>query len=145
MLFLVFGTLIRDFRLQHLATLLSWRARQQQLCSRWANAVSYDARRAAGRGPALWGVAGGMFAKPNILLEFFDASKGVLSGSNPRPRLTRCLCSLLARAARALRPTTECVGAGGTVYGLARIFFGAGAGAAAVATVLSIYLAETKW
>ena len=91
-LFLFFRTLIRDFELQPLETLLSWRARQQQLCSRWANAVSYDARRAAGRGPALWGVAGGSFAAPYILLEFFDASKGVLSGSSARRCLTRCLC-----------------------------------------------------
>ena len=91
-LLLFFRTLICDFELQPEVTLLSWRAWQQQLCSRWANAVSYDARRAAGRGPALWGVAGGSFAVPYILLEFLDASKGVLSGSSTRPRLTRCMC-----------------------------------------------------
>ena len=81
-------------------TLVSRHARQQQLCSRWAIMTSYDARRAAGRGPALWGVAGGSFAVPYILLEFLDdhrqrgrlvsASKGAAAAARPQTQRPSC-------------------------------------------------------
>ena len=67
----------------------------------------HDARAAAGHGLMPCGVAGGFFAWGNILLEFLDDSKGALSGSNVHRSLTRCLYSLPARAARALRPAAE--------------------------------------
>ena len=120
-------------------TLVSRPARQPQLCSRWATTTRYDACRAVGRGPVPWGVADGFFASATILLEFIDASKGALSRSNPRPRLTRCLCSPLAHAARALRAAAECADAAGTVCGRARMFCGAGAVATAVAANRSLY------
>ena len=102
MLFHFFGTLMRDFELQHSGHPRFSASPAAAVVQQMATTTGYDARRAVGRGPVPWGVADGFFASATILLEFIDASKGALSRSNPRPRLTRCLCSPLAHAARAL-------------------------------------------
>ena len=139
MLFHFFGTLMRDFELQHSGHPRFSASPAAAVVQQMATTTGYDARRAVGRGPVPWGVADGFFASATILLEFIDASKGALSRSNPRPRLTRCLCSPLAHAARALRAAAECADAAGTVCGNARMFCGAGAVATAVAANRSLY------
>ena len=110
-LLLFFRTLIRDFQLQHAGTLLSGHAGQRQLCSRWASMFSYDGQTAAVPCHMLCGMAGGCFASVNILLEFVDASKGVLSRSHTFPTLT-CVPVLTAYACRARatvgRPAPRC-------------------------------------
>ena len=100
-LLLFFRTLMRDFEPQPEVTLRFRRAGQWQLCSRWATTTDYDARAAAGHGPMPCGVAGGLFAWGNILLEFLDASKGALSGSNAHTGASRGACTHCPRVPRA--------------------------------------------
>ena len=121
MLFHFFGTLMRDFELQHSGHPRFSASPAAAVVQQMATTTGYDACRAVGRGPMPWGVADGFLASATILLEFIDASKGALSRSHPRPRLTRCLCSPLAHAARALRAAAECADAAGTVCGLTEL------------------------
>ena len=141
-LLLFFWALIRDFQLQLVATLLSGLAGQQRMCTRWASIFNYDASTAAEPNHILCGMAGGCFAFLTFLLEVFDASKGVLSRSNASRPSHVCLCSLPACAARVLRSGAVRPDAGPAFDDTVRIFFGAGAGAAAVGSDLSLNLLD---
>ena len=123
-------------------TLISGHAGQQRMCSRWASIFSYDAKTAAEPSHVLCGLAGGMFVYLTFLLEVFDASKGVLSRSNASRPSHVCLCSLPACAARVLRSGAVRPDAGPAFDDTVRIFFGAGAGAAAVGSDLSLHLLD---
>ena len=141
-LLLFFRTLIRDFQLQHGGHPTFGACGQQRMCSRWANIFSYDAKTAAEPSHVLCGLAGGMFVYLTFLLEVFDASKGVLSRSNASRPSHVCLCSLPACAARVLRSGAVRPDAGPAFDDTVRIFFGAGAGAAAVGSDLSLNLLD---
>ena len=109
----------------------------QRMCHGWASFFCYDGPTAAEPCHMLCGLAGGWFVAGIlllgiILLEFVVASKGVLSRSNASRPSHVCLCSLPACAARVLRSGAERPDAGPVFGDTVRIFFGAGAGAAAV-------------
>ena len=130
------------FQLQHHGTLLSGHAGQRQLCTRWASMFSY----ARAQPPA-----GASCLVPRPAADLRRSSSSSSSSTRRKvcsrgPTLSRpsrvCLCSLPACAARVLQSGAVRPDAGPAFDDTVRIFFGAGAGAAAVGSDLSLNLLD---
>ena len=143
MLFHFFGTLMRDFELQHSGHprfSASPAAAVVQQMGHYDSLRRVQSRRsrprAVGRGRRLFCVR---HHPPRVhrRVERCALALEPAPAAHTVPVLTAC-----ARRARAHRPAAECADAAGTVCGHARLFCGAGAGATAVAANRALYLLE---